>query len=464
MKGKKVFRLSKSAYICAAVAAVLVFAVIVCSFVLQKKGQTDLFFSPVSSGAIILKDGVNTGNVISGKSISCQREAFDGESAAVLMADGSSYSLYSVQNGGYKKISDNCTGEIVYMHSGADVVYLNSDDTLFAGKTVISDSVKCFASAPDSSAIIYVKESENAQELYLYTNTAATLIGQDYIPVAVSSGGSDIYVVAPDGAFCILNKDGSMKSKLCSDVARESFVFSEDMSVVVFGDGEYTYMSIQGKSRIRLFEGKGSPVTYGMKKERLDSTGIAFAVNADISSGFYTSVSENNNMSLYYVNEDSAVKSVASSVQNVIVTGDTTVSYLDTQGRVYAYNGEESELIVTGAESFYATSQNKYIYYMLAGGEVYSVKNNNNQLLAKGVFRYYLHSDNTLYLLMSDNRLYSVKGVKRSDVIAENVNFCISDGDIFYYACNYNSDKGTYTLHSSSDGKDFSLVSENISR
>ena len=464
MKGKKVFRLSNRAYIYSAVAAVIIFAVILCSFMFRKNGQTDLFFSPANGGAIVLKDGENTGKTITGKSISCQRTAFDGESAAVLMADGSSYSLYFVKNGSYKKIADNCTGEIVYMQNKADIVYLNSDDTLFAGKTVVSESVKCFSSAPDSSAVIYVKENENAQELYLFTKGTSTLVGQDYIPVAVSSDGNDIYVIAPDGAFCILNKDGTMKSKLCSDVATDSFIFSEDLSVVVFSDGEYTYMSIQGMSRIRLFEGDGSPEIYGMKKERLDSTGTAFVVNSDLSSGFYSSSAENSTVALYYVNEDSSVKSIASSVESFVVTDFDMISYLDSQGRIYAYNGKDNELVVNNAESFFATSQNRYIYYMTSGGEVYSVKNNNNQLLAKGVYRYYLHSDDRLYLLMSDSKLYSVKGVKRSDVIAENVNFCISQGEILYYACDFDSDKGIYSLYSTADGKNFSKVSENIVR
>ena len=385
MKGKKVFRLSSRVYLYAVVIVVVICAVIVCSFLFRKDSQSDLFFSPANGGAIVLENGENTGKLIGGKSISCQRRAFDGSSSAVLMADGSSYSLYFVENGGYKKIADNCTGEIVYMQSDAEVVYLNSDDTLFAGKTIIGDAVKCFSSSPDSSAVIYVKENENAQELYLYTKGGSTLIGQDYIPVAVSSQGNDIYVIASDGAFCILNKDGSMKSKLCSDVATDSFIFSEDLSVVVFSDGEYTYMSVNGMSRIRLFEGKGNPEKYRMKTERLDSTGIAFAVNADLTSGFYSSPAENGSVALYYVNEDSSVKSIAASVDSFIVTDDEMMTYLDMQGRIYAYNGKESELVVNSADSFFATAENRYIYYMTSGDEVYSVKNNNNQLIAKGV-------------------------------------------------------------------------------
>ena len=77
---------------------------------------------------------------------------------------------------------------------------------------------------------------------------------------------------------------------------------------------------------------------------------------------------------------------------------------------------------------------------------------------------FYLHSDNRLYLLMSDRNLYSVNGTKRSDLIAENVNFCISEGEVFYYASNFISDKGTYTLYSTLDGKTFNFVSESISR
>ena len=361
MKGKKVFRLSSRAYIYSAIAVVVIFAVALCPFAFRKSSQTDVFYSPANGGALILENGISNGKIIGGKSISCQRRAFDGSSAAVLMADGSSYSLYHVENGDYEKLAGNCTGEIVYMQSDAEVVYLNSDDTLFVGKTIVGDAVKCFASSPDSSAVIYVKEQENADALFLYAGDKSSFIGFDYTPVAVSDGGKDIFVIAPDGAFCILNQDGTMKSKFVSEVTPDSFIFSEDLSVVVFSDGEYTYMSIDGASKIRLFEGDGRPEVYGMQKERLDSTGLAYAVNSDISTGFYTSVAENGNVSFYVINEDFSIKSIASSVKSIAITGDNTASYLDMQGRVYAYNGSESDLVVNSAESFYATKQNKYI-------------------------------------------------------------------------------------------------------
>ena len=99
---------------------------------------------------------------------------------------------------------------------------------------------------------------------------------------------------------------------------------------------------------------------------------------------------------------------------------------------------------------------------MTSAGEVYSLKGTNNQLIAKGAYRFYLNADDTLFIIMTDRNLYSVKGTKRSDVIASGVNTCAVKGEFFCYSADFNSDTGTYDVYFSSDNKRFSLVAEDV--
>ena len=464
MKGKKVFRLSNRAYIFSALAVVFAVAVIFVSLLFVEKAQTDVFYSPVSHGAIILSGGEDTGKIIPGKGISCVRKSFSADSSAVLMADGSTYTLYHVQDGDFVKLNANCTGEFICSADGKKVVYLNSDDVLFIDKTEIADSVECFASSPDANAVVYVKREENSQSLYLYMKGKSEKVGDGYMPVAVSSDGKNIYVLSSDNSFCILGADGTMKSKLGPSVLADSFVFSEDLSVVIFSDGEYTYMSVDGKSRVRLFAGTGRPHTYMQESLRIDSTGNAEVMNSSLESAFYTSVNEKGNTLLYYVNEESAIKELCSDVKSFSVTDDEIIAYLDTQGSVYSYNGTDAESVASGVDEFYATAKSRYIYYMTTAGDVYSLKNTNNQLLATGVYRFMLHSDDSLYIIMTDRKLYRINGVRRGDVIAENVNFCKSQHNVMYYGADFNPDTGTYSLYASADGGEFNLISEHIAK
>ena len=185
-------------------------------------------------------------------------------------------------------------------------------------------------------------------------------------------------------------------------------------------------------------------------------------MESTLSEEFYIADNGDGTFSICYVDEELARKDIASQVKKSIVTGDKTLTYLDTQGRIYSYNGKESELALSGAVDFQSTSKNRYIYTMTSAGEVYSLKGTNNQLIAKGAYRFYMNTDDTLFIIMTDRNLYSVKGTKRSDVIASDVNTCAVKGEFFCYSADFNSDTGTYDVYFSSNGKRFSLVAEDV--
>lgn len=462
MKGKKVFRLSKQAYICAAAVLIVFLAVLSVLLLSGNNGEILMYYSPAERGAVIISDGDNTGNIVSGSGISCVRYNSDNTAAAVLMSDGASYSLYNVKSGKAKKLADNCTSEIVYSYEKNRVVYKDVNGVLYRDRTQIDDSVVSFAVSPDAVSVAYVKSIDGADKLCIYTKNRITEVGEGYIPVAVSSDGEDIYVITSDGSFCIIRPDGTMKSKLSSAVISDSFVFSEDFSSVVFSDGDYTYLSVEGKSRVRLAPGKAEPVYEGIAELRLDSAGNSVIINSTLLEKFYCADNGDGTYSLCYIDADAVRTEISDKVRKYIVTDEDMLAYLDTQGRIYDYNGKESELAISGAVDFQATSGNRYLYYMTSAGEVYSVKGTKDQLIAKGAYRIYMNSDNTLYLIMTDRKLYSVKGTRRSDVIAENVSSCAVKGSFFCYSADYNADVGTYDIYITENNKKFSLAAEDV--
>ena len=67
-----------------------------------------------------------------------------------------------------------------------------------------------------------------------------------------------------------------------------------------------------------------------------------------------------------------------------------------------------------------------------------------------------------LLVLAENKNLFSISGTKRSDIIDENVSFCVREGKIIYYTADYSIKDGTYSLYFSKDGKKFRSAAENI--
>lgn len=463
MKGRKVFRLNKRFYIFFIVVFVLVVFAFVAVVSSSGKGRVSLFYSPEKNAAVVLINGENTGNTVPGKSISCVRYNSDSTSCAVLMSDGATYSLYSVNNKKVEKITDICTSNVVHSYNGRNSVYITSYGNLYEGKKMIAESVESFAVSSDCAVVLFVKNEENSKKLYLYKGGKTTFVNEGYTPLAVSDDGKYLYVLSGDNSLFILNPDGTMKSKLCSDVQTNAIWFSDDLLSVVFSDGAYTYISREGRSRVRLVHGNASPVFPEAESIRLNSAGTAFICNDDeLTDIFYSCYNEDGTQTVFYINDDYSRIDIADSVKKFVITGTEGMSYLDSIGRIYRYNGATSEQIVNGANDFEATSKNKYIYYITAAHELYSVKGSNTQLVASDAEKMYMTATDDLLVIMTDKNLYSISGTKRSDVIGSEVSFCVREGDVVYYTADYNVENGTYVLYGSKDGKNFRLAAENV--
>lgn len=463
MKGKKVFRLNKRLYILFIAVLVLAVFALVAIISSSGNGRISLFYSPEKNAAVVLSNGENTGNTVPGKSISCVRYNSDSTSCSVLMSNGATYSLYSVNAKKAVKITDNCTSNVVHSYNGKTCVYIASDGNLYTGKNMIAESVSSFAVSSDCSVVLFLKKEENSDKLYLYKSGNAVFVNEGFEPLAVSDDGQYLYVMSGDKSLYILNPDGTMKSKLCSDVQSNSIWFSEDLLSVVFSDGAYTYISKEGQNRVRLVPGNASPVFPDSELIRLNSAGTAFVCSDnDIADIFYSCFNEDGTQTLFFVKDDYSRTDVADSVKKFVITDDDRLSYLDSDGGVYCYDGAVSELIADGATDIEATSENRYVYYLNSSKELYSVKRNNVQLVSSGADKIYMTESDDLLVIMTDKNLYSISGTKPGDVIDDNVSFCVREGEIIYYTADYSTENGTYALYSSDDGKKFELTAENI--
>lgn len=463
MKGKKVFRLNKRLYIYFVAAFVLIASVLVAIVSSSGNGRISLFYSPEKNAAVVLTNGTDTDNTVPGKSISCIRYNSDSTSCSVLMSDGATYSLYSVNSKRVVKITDSCTSNVVHSYNGRNSVYITSYGNLYSGKNMIAESVDSFAVSSDCSVVLFVKNEENSKKLYLYKGGKTTYVNEGYTPLAVSDDGKYLYVLSGDNSLFILNPDGTMKSKLCSDVQTNAIWFSDDLLSVVFSDGAYTYISHDGGSRVRLAPGNAAPVFPETEVVRLNSSGTAFICSDnDFADIFYSCFNEDGTKTIYFIKDDYSRTDVADSVKKYVITDKDRMTYLDSTGKIYRYNGAISEQIADGAKDFEATSKNRYVYYITESHELYSVKGSNTQLIASDAEKIYMTASDDLSVIMADKNLYSISGTKRSDVIDEQVSFCIREGDIVYYTADYSIENGTYSLYSSKDGKKFRLTAENI--
>ncbi|MBO5934542.1 MAG: hypothetical protein J6Q94_03540 [Clostridia bacterium] len=463
MKGKKVFRLNKRLYIIFILISVLIVSAVIAIVSSSGNGRISLFYSPGKNAAIVLTNGSDTGNTVTGKSISCIRYNSDSTSCSVLMSDGAAYTLYSVNAKKVEKITDNCTSNVVHSYNGKNSVYITSDGNLYSGKNMIEESVESFAVSSDCSVILFLKNDGNNKKLYLYKGGKSTFINEGYTPLAVSDDGKNLYILSGDNSLFILNPDGTMKSKLCSDVISNTVWFSDDLRCVVFSDGEYTYISEDGGNRVRLAPGNVAPVFTESEVIRLNSTGTAFICSDDdLAELFYCGFNEDGTNALFYIGDDYSRTDITNSAKKYIITDDDRLTFLDSAGNVYRYDGAVSEQIASNATDFEATSKNRYVYYITGSNELYSVKRSNTQLVASDAEKIYMTASDILLVIAENKNLFSISGTKRSDIIDENVSFCVREGDIIYYTADYSIKDGTYSLYCSEDGKKFRSVAENI--
>lgn len=468
--GKKVFILRRRVYFYTATVIIAAVLLLTALFSIDGRKEISFYYSPSQNGAVVLSGDKVLRDIVPGKSVARVRYCEDKVSGAVLMSEGSSYSLYYVTDKAVKKIADNCTSDFVMSHSGNAVAYIAADGFLYLTDTgrmntvTVDENAEKLTVSPDGSKLLYSKKTNNALQLFLYAGNEPVYISDNYTPLAVSDDASLIYVLSADDSLYLLGTDGAVRSNLCSQTDTGIFCFSKDVSSVIFSDGEYTYMSESGKSKVRLIPGKAVPVHISSVASLCNSSGNVYIYpESSLTRMLYVNADGVNNYSLYYMNKDLTRTDISSGVVNYTVT-DNGVVYLKSDGGIFSFKKGEITAVATGASDMYASSDGKYVYYVTADGKLYSCRKSESTLLADGMSKMYMSEDDRLYFIMSDNTLYSVKNGKRSEMIDENVYTCRCNGDTVYYSKNYSSHTGAFELYGAENSMKFSYMADGLTR
>lgn len=467
-KSDRVFILKKKYIILLLAVLVLVFTCSVIKLSDDKSEEVTLFYSANNQGAVATKGIKPMNGIMNGKSMSSAKYSVDKTEAAVLMSVNSEYSLYYTDGKRFTLVSDSSTNNYVISLNGKKIAYYDSSDNLSifdADKnknTQIDNQVGSFVLSPSGEAVVYTKKTETTEKLYLYSKSKSMEIGEGYVPLTVSDDLNYIYVLGSDNSLCVLNKDGNMKSKICSSVEISVFCFSADMESVVFCDGSYTYVSHLGKSRIRLVPNSSMPIEKNNVNASCDSQQLT-KVFKSLTDRFYVTDNVDSTKSLFYIYDDCSKIDIADNVKKYNITEKDSIVYLDDLGKIYRFNKGKSSLLVSSASDMVTDSKGKYIYYIDSSLRLSVFVKDGSALLAEGIRNIYITNDNLLLIVQSDGKLYSVKKDKDIQFVDENVYGCICNKLSTFYVKNYSSQTGNFELYASRNDGRFEKIFDNIS-
>ncbi len=466
---QKVFVLKKSVIACIvaffAVLILIVFGAYALSHDSEEK-EINVFYSSLINGAIAVTDINKPTCIIDGKGVAGIKYSLKKEFAAVVMSDGATYSLYYTDGKTAKHLTASASNNYVIAADGTAVVYSDSAselyfyDALTDNSIYIDGSVMSFSVSPSGDAVVYVKTEESENALYLYADGKTSRIGENYVPLGVSDDLQMIYVLSNDNSLYMLDENGEMTAKICSEVKADMFFLSADMSSIVFSDGTYTYISTEGKSRNRLVEAIAMPANG--KALYSDSQGKT-TVSYNLFDTFYYSAEGENVGSLYYIDKNFARTDVARNVLTYIITEENSVVYLTSDYEIFKYDSGKTTLLHSDAYHMMATSDGKYVYFINSASELFCIKNRKITLVAQNVRKIYMTKSDKLLFINRDEELFSVTGRKAGDKIDDNVYACVCSGSSVFYMKNYSSQSGVFELYGSDGSLKFKLIDQNIS-
>lgn len=452
------------------IAVALIIAVTAAIFLVSDKdGYLTFWYSPAARSAVVFTDDKMNEAGIPGNGISNIKYNGTHDAAAVLMSDDTAYTLFGVCGDKTTEIIKNATNNFLVSYAGKTVAYTNVEGSLIVGSLTekngkeIADSVQDFALSPNGKNILYAKKEENTQKLYVYSGGKSTLIADNYMPLAVSDDLNYLYALSLDNSLCILNTDGTMKAKLCSGVCTDSFYFSFDMKSVVFSDSSYSYVSHEGKSRVRLIPGEAAPVSADGGNVFGNTQGSAVIVDdADLSGLFYVSEDGENDDVLFFITTADERISVSDCVKKYVLTGKNSAVYMNAQGSIYSFDGSESTLVVSGARSFETNDNGKYIYYTDASFGLSVYCKGETTVLASSVSQMGMTSKNKLLVMLTDSSMYIVSNKKISEKTDDGIHGFFVTPSAAFYSKNYNDGTGTFELYASDGSEKFKKSTDGV--
>lgn len=212
--------------------AIILFTAILAFSLSDSEGELSIYYSPSESKSVIFKNGKETPLGASGRGIASIKFCENRSSLAVLTSNNSSYALYASDGDFCEKISENCENGFQISYQGETVAFIDSDFKFYKfnlrSKKLqnIDEGVKEFTLSPNGKNVLYSKDENGSSKLYLNSGAKTKRLGDNYSPLAASDNLNFIYVFSGDGSLCLLNKDGGMKSKLCSGAEDFDLYFS----------------------------------------------------------------------------------------------------------------------------------------------------------------------------------------------------------------------------------------------
>ncbi len=462
---RKVFVLKKK-YIIFTVLIVAAAALVIAVFSEANTNEISLFFSGSEQCAVAFRNASPSDDSMNGKSVSSVCYDSGKTSAAILMSEGTSYTLYYTNGKKCVKISENCTNKYVISQSGSYVMYCDINDELYIFEAenekskYIDNEVNYFALSPSGTYAVYLKVTPDGREMYTVKENKTEKINADYIPLALSDEIERIYVLSTDNALYMLNGKGEVVSKICSNVYTGKFCVSADMKSIVFSDGTYTYISNDGKSRVRLISHIAHPVNDDSGAVRSDSSALVM-VYPSLTGVFYASENENETSALFYVDESFVRTDIAGNVKKYIFTENGTV-YIDEAGKVYSYMNGKSTHLFTGASDIAASSDGKYIYCIDSSFALRLLKKGESEIVFPDAEKIFMTKENSVLVISSDKSLYIIKRAGKATLLDENVYNCICNSAATFYVKNLSAQTGSFELYASDTDNNFKHIDKNL--
>lgn len=287
----------------------------------------------------------------------------------------------------------------------------------------------------------------------------------DFVVKTISDDAKSMYgfLIKDEDDISLCAVKNGEKIKLTSDVNSIYYETNIYGNQLMFTSGGNTYVSMD----------------YG-EKQKVCSDEIAYICGYDVedfSSIFCRTVWDSGTYSLYYLNNDLEMQSVAKRVASYSVSLDgTTIAYQKENGGLYkvtAAKPDEEEKIASEVNTFVLSSNGKTVYYTDKDNTLYISNGGECERLLDEVYSLRITSDNDVYVIIEYDQdsmggvLYHITGDKYEKVTgASNVKSVSVVGDCVYYRANgsrIKDDEIIYDLYvKNKNDKKFKLISDGV--
>ncbi|MCR4618544.1 MAG: hypothetical protein K5669_10245, partial [Lachnospiraceae bacterium] len=403
---------------------------------------------------------------------------FSGKADMLKVNGDSTYALFSCDDDLYvadSKLTLRLVGENVstadICFDGSAIAYVDLEGDLFIYDTASGNIVNVSGNvldypvlSPSGKSVLYLTPEDGEDRLYVYTGKKSYKLTGDVLPVGVSDNAKYIYYYDQyKNALYVTDKKYN-NNKIGSNV-KKSFVFSKDLSSVVFTTDEGTFISNKGGEKILIADAYDDFYPILLNTDGAYSTNYNMVTNAIIYSG------ELNNT--FYVGDYSNVIYVDKAYNSEKVAKNIYYFNIDRASRNLYYLNNDSVLyykdlrmpgeavkIADDVKSFMADEKGKYVYYINDEDSFYRANNKGRaKKLADDVDNYTITFDNKILVVTDtvDNcgTLYEIALFGGKKLIDEKVMSLYSTVSSSYYLKYTNDSALNYDVYVTDKGTNF---------